>query len=103
ERTGSKPLLSLAMTLYLIGILFWVVVTSGTVPAHYLLVGLNYLILGVAGGLFSIANTRIAMDTMPVMGRNHFFALFTVFASLSLGIAPIAWGIFLDLLAHFET
>jgi len=57
-------------------------------------VGLNYLILGVAGGLFSIANTRIAMDTMPVMGRNHFFALFTVFASLSLGLSPIFWGVF---------
>jgi hypothetical protein len=102
ERTGSKPLLRLAMTLYLIGILFWVVFTSGMVPAHYLLVGINYLILGVAGGLFSIANTRIAMDTMPIMGRNHFFALFTVFASLSLGLAPIFWGVFLDALGRHE-
>jgi hypothetical protein len=102
ERTGSKPLLRLAMTLYLIGILFWVVFTSGMVPANYLLVGINYLILGVAGGLFSIANTRIAMDTMPIMGRNHFFALFTVFASLSLGLAPIFWGVFLDTLGRHE-
>jgi Na+/melibiose symporter-like transporter len=102
ERTGSKPLLRLAMTLYLIGILFWVVFTSGMVPAHYLLVGINYLILGVAGGLFSIANTRIAMDTMPIMGRNHFFALFTVFASLSLGLSPIFWGVFLDTLGRNE-
>jgi hypothetical protein len=102
ERTGSKPLLRLAMTLYLIGILFWVAFTSGMVPAHYLLVGINYLILGVAGGLFSIANTRIAMDTMPIMGRNHFFALFTVFASLSLGLAPIFWGVFLDALGRHE-
>jgi MFS family permease len=102
ERTGSKPLLSLAMSLYLVGILFWVLITSGTVPAHYLLIGFNYLILGVAGGLFSIANTRIAMDTMPTMGRNHFFALFTVFASLSLGLAPIFWGVFLDTLGKKE-
>jgi MFS family permease len=102
ERTGSKPLLRLAMSLYLIGILFWVVFTSGMVPANYLLVGINYLILGVAGGLFSIANTRIAMDTMPIMGRNHFFALFTVFASLSLGLAPIFWGVFLDTLGRHE-
>ena len=102
ERTGSKPLLRLAMSLYLIGILFWVAVTSGVVPAHYVFVGCNYLILGVAGGLFSIANTRIAMDTMPVMGRNHFFSLFTVFASLSLGLAPIFWGVFLDTLGKHE-
>jgi hypothetical protein len=102
ERTGSKPLLKLAMSLYLVGILFWVVVTSGLVPAHYFFVASNYLILGVAGGLFSIANTRIAMDTMPVMGRNHFFSLFTVFASLSLGLAPIFWGVFLDILGRNE-
>jgi MFS family permease len=79
-----------------------VAVTGGIVPAHYLYVGSNYLILGVAGGLFSIANTRIAMDTMPVMGRNHFFALFTVFASLSLGLSPIFWGVFLDTLGKKE-
>lgn len=102
ERTGSKPLLRLAMTLYLLGIIIWVLLTSGTIPAHYLFVGFNYLVLGVAGGLFSIANTRIAMDTMPEMGRNHFFSLFTVFTSLSLGLAPIFWGVFLDLLAKNE-
>jgi MFS family permease len=102
ERTGSKPLLRLAMSLYLVGILFWVLITSGILPAHYLLIGFNYLILGVAGGLFSIANTRIAMDTMPTMGRNHFFSLFTVFASLSLGLAPIFWGVFLDTLGKKE-
>jgi len=102
ERTGSKPILRLAMTLYLWGIIFWVLVTSGIVPAHYLFVGFNYLVLGVAGGLFSIANTRIAMDTMPEMGRNHFFSLFTVFASLSLGLAPIFWGVFLDALGKNE-
>lgn len=102
ERAGSKPILRLAMTLYLWGIIFWVLVTSGIVPAHYLFVGFNYLVLGVAGGLFSIANTRIAMDTMPEMGRNHFFSLFTVFASLSLGLAPIFWGVFLDALGKNE-
>ncbi len=32
ERTGSKPILRLAMTLYLLGIIFWVLVTSGTRP-----------------------------------------------------------------------
>jgi MFS family permease len=102
ERTGSKPILRLAMSLYLVGILFWVLVTSGTIPAKALLVGANYLILGVAGGIYSIANTRIAMDTMPEMGRNHFFSLFTVFTSLSLGLAPIFWGIFLDVLGKNE-
>ena len=39
---------------------------------------------------------------MPIMGRNHFFALFTVFASLSLGLSPIFWGVFLDTLGKSE-
>lgn len=102
EQTGSKPLLRLSLTLYTWGILFWILVASGTVPAMYQLVAFNYLVLGVAGGLFSIANTRIAMDTMPVMGRNHFFSLFTVFTSLSLGLSPIFWGIFLDAIGDHE-
>ena len=102
ERTGSKPVLRFAMVLYLLGILFWVFVTGGILSAHYILVAGVYLVLGVAGGLFSIANVRIAMDTMPEMGRNHFFSLFTVFTSLSLGLAPIFWGVFLDTLAKRE-
>jgi MFS family permease len=102
ERTGSKPVLRVSLALYLIGIGFWVFVTAGLVPAGYALVGIDYLVLGVAGGLFSIANVRIAMDTMPELGRNHFFSLFTVFTSLSLGLAPIFWGVFLDALAKHE-
>ena len=102
ERTGSKPVLRIAMALYLLGIVFWVSVTGGLLSANYILVAIAYLVLGVAGGLFSIANVRIAMDTMPEMGRNHFFSLFTVFTSLSLGLAPIFWGVFLDALAKRE-
>jgi MFS family permease len=102
ERTGSKPVLRFSLALYMTGILFWVFVTGELVPAHYLLVGIDYLLLGIAGGLFSIANVRITMDTMPELGRNHFFSLFTVFTSLSLGLAPIFWGVFLDGLAKHE-
>jgi hypothetical protein len=102
ERTGSKPVLRFSLTLYLVGIVFWVLVTAGLVHPRYLIVALNYLLLGLAGGLFSIANVRISMDTMPEVGRNHFFSLFTVFGSLSLGFAPIFWGIFLDALAKRE-
>ncbi|HZC59961.1 MAG TPA: MFS transporter, partial [Chthoniobacterales bacterium] len=51
ERTGSKPVLRFAMALYLLGILFWVLVTGGLVSAEYILVAIAYLVLGVAGGL----------------------------------------------------
>jgi hypothetical protein len=49
-----------------------------------------------------VANTRITMATMPEMGRNHFFALFTVITSLGLGAAPVMWGVTLDALGSYE-
>jgi MFS family permease len=103
NQTGSKPILRIAIVCYLWAVLCWVLLSSNLLYSSKSVVAIIYFVMGIAGGLFSIANTRIAMDTMPVMGRNHFFSLFTVFSSLSLGLAPIGWGIFLDLLANFET
>jgi MFS family permease len=103
NQTGSKPILRIAIVCYLWAVICWVLVSSDLLESSTAIVAIIYFVLGIAGGLFSIANTRIAMDTMPVMGRNHFFSLFTVFTSLSLGLAPIGWGIFLDLLGRFET
>jgi hypothetical protein len=39
---------------------------------------------------------------MPVMGRNHFCAMFSVITSLGLGAAPVAWGISLDVIGTYE-
>jgi len=39
---------------------------------------------------------------VPEMGRNHFFALFTVITSLGLGAAPVVWGISLDVIGTYE-
>lgn len=103
NQTGSKPILRIAIVCYLWAVLCWVLVSSNLLYGSKSIVAIIYFVMGIAGGLFSLANTRIAMDTMPVMGRNHFFSLFTVFSSLSLGLAPICWGIFLDLLAKFQT
>jgi MFS family permease len=102
NQAGSKPILRIAIVCYLWAVLCWVLLSSNLLYSSKSVVAIIYFIMGIAGGLFSIANTRIAMDTMPVMGRNHFFSLFTVFSSLSLGLAPIGWGIFLDLLANFK-
>src|SRR5260221_1459397 len=101
-RTGTKPVLRIALVCYFWAVICWLLISSNLLTTTPLMVILIYLILGVAGGLFGIANTRIAMDTMPLMGRNHFFALFTVFTSISLGLAPICWGIFLDSVGRAE-
>jgi MFS family permease len=102
NRSGSKPVLRIALVCYFWAVICWLLISSNLLTTTPLMVILIYLILGVAGGLFGIANTRIAMDTMPLMGRNHFFALFTVFTSISLGLAPICWGIFLDSVGHAQ-
>ena len=102
NRTGTKPVLRIALVCYFWAVVCWLLISSNLLTTTPLMVILIYLILGVAGGLFGIANTRIAMDTMPLMGRNHFFALFTVFTSMSLGLAPICWGIFLDSVGHAQ-
>ena len=102
NRTGTKPILRIALVCYFWAVICWLLISSELLTTTPVMVVLIYLILGVAGGLFGIANTRIAMDTMPLMGRNHFFALFTVFTSISLGLAPICWGIFLDCVGHTQ-
>jgi len=37
------------------------------------------------------------MAVVPAMGRNHFFAIYSVVANVALGLAPIAWGLLIDL------
>jgi MFS family permease len=54
--------------------------------------------MGLATALVNMANVRLAMATIPVMGRSHFFALFSVAGSLTLGIAPVLWGVLIDAL-----
>jgi MFS-type transporter involved in bile tolerance (Atg22 family) len=45
---------------------------------------------------------RLLMGIVPVMGRSHFFALFSVAGSLVAGLAPLGWGLLTDALAKFQ-
>ena len=46
----------------------------------------------------SLAQLRLAMTVIPAMGRNHFFALYSVVGSVVLGVSPVIWGLLIDLL-----
>ncbi len=96
DATGSKPWLGRALSLFIAVIAGWLLVAAQVHPASPWLVGLLNFAGGLAGAVFGVANTRIVMGSVPVMGRNHFFALFTVVSSLGLGAAPVAWGAMLD-------
>lgn len=102
DRTGSKPWQGRA--LYLVGavILGWFALASGIAPSWPALVGTLNFVGGFGGAMFGVANTRIIMGSVPVMGRNHFFALFTVVTSLGLGLAPVGWGALLDALGKLD-
>lgn len=102
DRFGCKPVLAASLVAIGLVILGWFLLAAGIVPCRKRTVGLLNLLSGGAGAAFSVANARIIFATMPQMGRNHFFALFTVITSLGLGASPVAWGISLDYLGTFE-
>ena len=54
------------------------------------------MLLGLVNALFSAANNRLAMEIVPRLGRNHFFALFMVVWQITLGLSPVLWGLLLD-------
>lgn len=96
DRTGSKPILFACLLTNGVILLGWWAMASGLVGKSLLFVALLYLAMGVAGSNFITANNRLLMGTVPVMGRNHFFALYLVIGNLTAGLAPILWGLVLD-------
>lgn len=102
DEVGSKIVMGCALSLFSLVIAGWFLVAANVLPASIVLIGALNFFAGVAGANFNLANVRIIMATMPEMGRNHFFALFTVITSLGLGGAPILWGISLDMIGTYE-
>lgn len=99
---GSKPILRAALVGFAFVLAGWFLIAAGVLPCTIALVaGLNFL-TGLCAANFNLANLRITMATMPEMGRNHFFALFTVITSLGLGAAPVVWGVTLDAIGTYE-
>jgi MFS family permease len=102
DATGSKPWLRRALLLFAVVIGGWLLLAAAPGPAAVWAVGLLNFTGGLAGAVFGVANARIIMGSVPVMGRNHFFALFTVISGLGLGGAPVVWGAVLDMLGTLE-
>ena len=102
DEAGSKPVMTGALGLFSATILGWFLVAAGVLPCSLWVIGTLNFFAGIAGANFNLANVRIIMATMPEMGRNHFFALFTVITSLGLGAAPIVWGVSLDFIGTYE-
>jgi MFS family permease len=102
DATGSKPWLRHGLVIMALVIFSWFLLASGLLPGWPALVAALNFFGGVAGSIFGVANTRITMGSVPAMGRNHFFALFTVVSGLGLGGAPMVWGAMLDTLGTLD-
>lgn len=96
DALGSKPVLSFSFIIWALICMAWGAIAAHLVPPSLpLIIGLQ-LLMGLFAALVSMSNTRLAMATVPVMGRNHFFAIFSVLANVTLGLAPILWGLVID-------
>ena len=96
DRIGSKPVLSIALLMWIIILFGWMTLAGRLfAPKIWIVLALQFL-MGLFAALVGMANTRLAMAVIPKMGRNHFFAIYSVVGSVSLGLAPIGWGLLID-------
>src|SRR6185369_12521303 len=96
DRLGSKPVITASLALWMAVMGGWVVLAGGALPVELPAVVVLQFFMGLLAALVNMAANRLAMAVIPVMGRNHFFALFSVLGSVTLGLAPVLWGILID-------
>lgn len=96
DRLGSKPVVTFALVAWVLVAAVWAAVAGKMLHAGMALVFALQFFMGLCGALVSMSNVRLVMEVVPAMGRNHFFALYSVIGSLTLGVAPILWGLGID-------
>lgn len=96
DSIGSKPVLGFSFMIWLILLVGWVELAGGIIaPSMVFLLVLHFL-MGLFAALVNMANTRLVMAVIPPMGRNHFFAIYSVVTMMAMGLAPVGWGIMID-------
>lgn len=96
DRTGSRPMLVHSAGWQVIHYGGWGAIAAGWLPFTWWTVIFQQLSWAVCFALFSLANVRLLMATVPAMGRSHFFAIHSVLTSLVAGCAPLVWGGVID-------
>jgi MFS family permease len=102
DRVGSRPLLAVSGGIFIVHLLGWCSIAADVLPVTLWVIVLIQLTSGIACALFNLANTRLAMATVPPVGRSHFFAVYTVVNNLVLGVLPVGWGLLIDGLAGWQ-
>jgi MFS family permease len=99
---GSKPVLGFSFALWMAVLAGWVALSGGRLQSSVAVLVLLQFGMGLLGAMVNMANTRLVMAVVPAMGRNHFFALFSVVGSAALGLAPIGWGLLIDAIGAWQ-
>ena len=105
DRYGSKVILSLCSSLYLLVILGW---TFTTMPGRYVLtiplLVILHALLGIASAGINVATTTIRMKLAPQAQATAFLTSASLAANLGAGISPLIGGAFIDFFSvrHLE-
>ncbi len=102
DRFGSRPLLITGMVIWIGLLASWTSIAGGILIPWTPLVVILMLVFGMGGSMVNLANLRLAMLAVPEVGRSHYFAVFSVVSSVSLGLAPVMWGILVDAFSGFS-
>ncbi|MDE3066179.1 MAG: MFS transporter [Verrucomicrobiota bacterium] len=102
DHLGSRPVLLFSFIVWLAILAGWIAVAGGAVSAGLPLVLALEFLMGLFAALVGMAANRLAMAVIPPMGRNHFFALYSVFANVTLGLAPVGWGLLIDAVGEHQ-
>ena len=100
DRVGSKPVLSAAGLAWFAVMIGWLLLAGGAISASLLVVLTLQFLMGLLAALVNMANNKLAMGVVPAMGRNHFFAIYSVVANVTLGLSPIVWGLLIDAIGN---
>ncbi len=96
DRVGSKPLLALSNVVLAAHFGCWCALGARLLPLRPWSLAVIQSTAGFGLAALNLANTRLVMGTVPALGRSHFFALFSVVTSMTLGVLPVFWGMLLD-------
>jgi MFS family permease len=96
DHLGSKPVLTFCFAAWVAVLGGWTCLSGGVLPVRLVSVLVLQFLMGLLAALIQMATTRLAMAVIPAMGRNHFFAIYSTIGNVTLGLAPIGWGLLID-------
>ncbi|MCS6970677.1 MAG: MFS transporter [Planctomycetota bacterium] len=96
DRTGSKPVLAIAMLVWAAHAGLWSALAAGWLPLAWWSLALIQGTAGFAAAAHGVAGQSLLMASVPGQGRSHFFALHSLALAAGSGIAPVLWGLALD-------